>query len=697
MKFSEKIKQREENRKFILFRFSTYLVQERAKNKFSRFTALVLIVAMLFGGVFFGTYFSDIFKRDRLVGRYTYLNVSTVPVSTFRQELTEVEKEMDYDSDGLTNEYELNNKLDMYMVDSNYDGVDDATAETIPDEFGVNKYDTLYERVFYNEARNIWTSTDKNEVKVEITFDSYDTNNDTLMYLYNGGAFDGFQKLTKPIIVENYNDSANITSDALTDFCKKNQDNDNSSDYKVIALSYDMEKDEYDTIGTWNVYSISETLRVEDVPEGKPFCIIAYKIAEDESHFDVSGLSFQYTILSNRIGNKTFTVAKQGEDENITKIEFFDKDKSTFDSCDKYYMSNVAKSLFAFSTSGMFEERVTSFGIQQKIESEDGEVTEESPKELISDKDKKETLFDTLRASFKKIISIGTIKGAAIIDLISEKDKLVKISSDSVGYASVVSTKFSVAKNAFSFTNYSDENNKYGFGVSMAEVISNYYNFGTLPETSNSDSVLKKFKLNGVSSQIFTSQAKLYSDYSVLTLQDEDVKKFLSEVNQNVFNTTYLTRSNSHAKDSSVIMSVIDYLKKDKTVVAYMRCGGKMTAVVVYAVSINDINPNKYTLYVYDPNFPNSKVSVKDEETGEVTEISVPNTIKLEYKPYTSIDTENKSLRYNDKMEFEYGSSWNYFFGNSGNFKNGVFYVGGDICFKVPTDMSNGISNSFIS
>lgn len=127
-----------------------------------------------------------------------------------------------------------------------------------------------------------------------------------------------------------------------------------------------------------------------------------------------------------------------------------------------------------------------------------------------------------------------------------------------------------------------------------------------------------------------------------------------------------------------------------------MNNGVKVTSVVIYNIKRDAIDPLKYSFYVYDPNYPGGNISHIDESTGEIKNIKTDNCIKVELKPYPSVDVEKNTVKVSYKMVFEYGNSFDYYFGNSNDFHDGLLYSGGDIAFKQPVDLSVDSSTTFI-
>lgn len=654
-----------------LFRISSFFVS-KAKTPLSRFNILVICILMVSIGINYGTYLLDIADKNVLIGKYNEKFVESVSIKNFRQELTDEEMNLDFDGDGIANGEELEQNSLIYRSDSDTDGISDKADTQYQDSsFSIN-----YKNI-YNDL-GLETSDNEKQIKEILDVDSvdlYSEDYNAFAIKYDGVAFDGLKTLCNPFRIMNYIGDIVIKSKDIENYLKKIYES-NNSDKHLLIVSYDLSGDKYEVLLDCHPYYEQEELAFS-VPDNNPIAIIEYN---SDENFNTS-YSLRYTIACNRMESKTFYMAKVNNGETYNYL-LFSADSRVKLSDDEQILKDIR------GITGNV--KILSSGINQQLQNK---LKFDEEYENLSNKDK---ILDSIIISNKNVESIGEIKGNEFLDVIKEKNNYGKIETSSNGYLENHTTKFKVSENDFGFGNFSTEANKQGVGLAMADVASNYYNYKTLPQTSTSETVQGLFFAQGLNNPQYVTQTELDDNMYKFDLNEPNIMQMLDEHNSNILSSTYLTRSSKHANNKHCLDNVIKEIDNNKTVVAYMNNGVKVTSVVIYNIKRDAIDPLKYSFYVYDPNYPGGNISHIDESTGEIKNIKTDNCIKVELKPYPSVDVEKNTVKVSYKMVFEYGNSFDYYFGNSNDFHDGLLYSGGDIAFKQPVDLSVDSSTTFI-
>lgn len=650
---------KKKNIKPFLFNISRYLVS-KSKTSFSRFNVLVVYILIVSLGVNYGTYVIDVANKNILVGKYKQKYVHTVSINKFRNELTDEELLLDFDNDGIINIDEFENKTGIYKLDSNSDGISDNCAFQYKDSDIAINYNNIYDDV------NLTKKDNKAQIEKVIGADSlylrsgYDKK--TFAIKYDGVAFSGFKKLCNPFRIMNYTGSIEFTNKKIAEYLKKIYYSDNNNE-RLLIISYDLTNDKYSVIGeAFPSNSVDDTVTFT-VPDDNPLCVIKYSI----NGIDIPK-SLKYSIASNRMKNTSFNAAKINKGESYKYI-LFSADSQVQLSEDEEYLKSIRAPIVDL--------QILSSGVNLQLQNR-MKINSNS----IADLSRKDIFMNLITVSNRNVEEVGEIKGEDILSQIQKTGDFSKVKTSSNGYLEDHTTDFDYSEHSFSLNNFSTETNKQGVGFAMADIVSNYFNYQTLPETTTTEEVLNKLETQKLSA------------YNV---NDVSVMQMLDEHNSNILASTFLTKKNKHANNKTCLNNVIKEIDNNKTVVAYMNNGNKSTAVVVYRITRDAIDPLKYNFYVYDPNYPNGYISLYDDSTGETKYVRADNCIKVQLQPYASINTQDNAISVSYKMTFEYGNFLDYYFGNSNRFHNGLLYSNGDICFKTPVDISKDSYTAFIN
>lgn len=599
--------------------------------------------------------------------------------------ISEENIEKDYDGDGLSNMEELGYGTSIFNLDTNGNGIfdnievaniyEDAIDYTDIPEADYN-YDYLSENSFYDVTGIAVTNVKSGEYT--------DFQKSAYIESYNGFAFDTFEKLSAPYIVHDY------AGDLYIEF---NRSKDDSLSDKYIALvTYNIEKDKYsyEIIG-FEISAVNTAKQKYSgeiyVTEDMPSCLCIFS-SEEECKDMVSNLSMEKSyVINNSKTTYIFYILYEDAEEGglpAAVMCYLDDDTASYSYINYVQMLNKVhtksgiKNYFTINSYAMnlldaanlfmtSEEKkwnlitdnvINEFPDLNNIQINAGKALARSNLHLQQFEGTYSELLELLNSSYESEEK-EDIPQEYVINADIATKKGIKINT--------VSTDFSIKNDTFNFVCISDNDVSYAFGI--ADIIANYYNYGTIPCVEDKDVEIIDSMIDDQGINL-NECSKLYSEnfkYYYNICEDKNINDYiyalsLSDIQGEV---SYEQKSSDRF---TVISYVLNQLNENKVLVADIVGEKGSTSVVIYGAYQMSSNPNIYKLKVYDPNFYKNKICLYDEDGNIIFNQGVDTEITV-YKEYEkSVKTTDDGMNlYNRKVfKFEYGSG-DYYWGNTEN------------------------------
>ena len=634
-----------------------------------KLAALVICIVMLVTQVRTGADLEQKTATQRLVHQYNSHQVHTVEVDRFRNTMNEGELAVDPDNDGLTNAEELSGETAVYRPD---------TADVVLSAGKSTDY------TYYNQMLS-------NAIELDASFIG-SVPSKTLVEQYDGNAFETYNVIGKPFILFGFSGKIEI-----------NIDRDLKSSRLLVMAEYNEDKDTFTALSYYESFPKGST-RNFSVRSGHPLALLLCDTTSDNLDAYMKKYSPLYSVLSNQLKDKTFdgAVVSRVDRDGDKVMQFY-----SFDTEQHFSETETERllSLFAKRTGASANYTAYSTGMMGQFATvsamNDGHYRAIRWQELP-------LTFLRPGAGRNRTVSLQTGEdGVPYADLlgylagcgeVKKSGVTEKVNKPLDTEKSKTNNPFNTDSHAFLFGNFTTDACPDGVALGMADVVSNYFNYHTLPAVDGVDTeaVAAKFQNGGLAVTDFCERQEAFDSNKVIVPTDEDVISLLEGQTLQNYNT-YFAKDQLHSNGWGTIKNVKAYLEAGYTVVAYLRNGSSVTAVVVYKISQSTLTPNEYTLSVYDPNYPKSKVNVVSTLTDEKTLVTMDNQIHIHCKPSNATVDQSGKVKVNYTYTFDYGETAAYCFGNSGLQRNGLLYTGGDIAFKVPKNLQTDQSTSFFT
>ena len=672
--------------------------------KLLRFLTLLLLIAIISVHINLGPLFSERRNVIKTANSFISDNVYASRLDDFRSELSSEEMDLDYDNDGVSNSDELSAGTGMF---NNEKYIDVPDKKDIAEGKSIDDYKELFKNAFDVNSVEFFNHED-------------DLRADSFVDRYNGKAFAGLELLSKPVRIYNFTGSIFVKPKGIKDKLNKitSYNQSKSNNYTgIAAVSYSIEKDEYALLSNAIFDDIYNDYEIDiDVKNSDPIAIICLTGIETQRDIDfkykLNERSLIYSELRNRKQvDQNFTVIKKSGSKGARYIIYNDSAENcyTLVSDENRKINSLidnynSKSVFRYyaSVSPMLD----MFNDINKVKDKNTKDMPFKNRFMSRIRLGSTSNYQITSQKMSWADMLDVLDGVKEIDALDEKaDKSVirkfkNIDENYKGYINSYNSGFSPGDDEFLFCNTKTKSVKSSIAVGMAETISCYANYGEIPDAEGVDTanILSSFDENKPSSDSFFEFLPYKGNKSVRTISDSELLTYLESCTQKTMESVYLTNE-YHSNTEGVIKKVGEYLENNQTVVAYMRKGSDVAAVVVYAMKQDGADDNKYTLKVYDPNFPNSKIFIKNDKTGEESTVKMSGEITVYIRPKLVINSESQKFEIVRTFEFEYGETSSYAFGNSGyNKQSGIIFKDGDIAFKTPQNPSEAVaSNMFIT